>query len=84
MVVVLPAPFGPRNPVTTPDSVTKLRPLTAAVGPYRLVRSRTSIVFSLVTAAACRSGLTGYGPGAEHPTPSRASASRLDRAVACA
>jgi hypothetical protein len=33
MVVVLPEPFGPRNPVTMPGRIVKLRLLTAAVLP---------------------------------------------------
>src|ERR1035437_9352074 len=38
MVVDLPAPLGPRNPVTTPGFTTKLSPSTAALSPYLLVR----------------------------------------------
>src|ERR1700749_1962240 len=44
MVVDFPAPFGPRNPVTTPGFTTKLSPSTAALSPYRLVRPSTSIM----------------------------------------
>jgi hypothetical protein len=33
MAVVLPAPFGPRKPVTTPGQTVKLRSLTARVEP---------------------------------------------------
>ena len=43
--VVLPAPLGPRNPVTRPDLTVKLRPSTASVAPYRLVRPRASIIW---------------------------------------
>src|ERR1700685_3995163 len=43
MVVVLPAPLGPRNPVTRPGLTLKLRPSTANFVPYRLVRPLTSI-----------------------------------------
>src|SRR4051812_16631311 len=42
-VVVLPAPFGPRNPVTRPGSTVKDRSLTAARSPYRLVSPETTI-----------------------------------------
>src|ERR1700748_1352930 len=35
-VVVLPAPFGPRKPVTVPARTSKLSPSTAVTGPYRL------------------------------------------------
>src|ERR1700733_8422068 len=44
MVVDFPAPFGPRNPVTTPGFTTKLSPSTAALSPYRLVRPSISII----------------------------------------
>src|SRR6185437_11311112 len=44
IVVVLPAPFGPRKPVTLPDSIPNVRLSTAVLGPYRLVRPRTSIM----------------------------------------
>ena len=36
MVVVLPAPFGPRKPVTRPGRTVKLSPSTAVTGPNRL------------------------------------------------
>src|ERR1700722_14175381 len=44
MVVDFPAPFGPRNPVTTPGFTTKLSPSTATLSPYRLVRPSISIM----------------------------------------
>jgi hypothetical protein len=44
IVVDLPAPFGPRNPVTTPGSTTKLSWSTAVLSPYRLVRPSISIM----------------------------------------
>src|SRR5690349_18754390 len=44
MVVVLPAPFGPRKPVTLPGSMPNERSLTATLSPYRFVRPRTSIM----------------------------------------
>src|SRR4029077_5700669 len=43
MVVVLPAPFGPRKPRISPRSTVKLMSSTAVTGPYRLVRCCTSI-----------------------------------------
>ena len=43
MVVVLPAPFGPRKPVTWPGRTVKLRSSTAVTGPNRLVSPSTSI-----------------------------------------
>src|SRR5580693_6918379 len=38
MVVVLPAPFGPRMPVTSPRAALNVSPSTAVVWPYRLTR----------------------------------------------
>ena len=43
MVVDLPAPFGPRKPVTTPGWTTKERSSTATVSSYLLVRACASI-----------------------------------------
>ena len=43
IVVLLPDPFGPRNPVTLPGTTSKLRSSTATILPNRLVRPRTSI-----------------------------------------
>jgi hypothetical protein len=40
MVVVLPAPFGPRKPVTWPGRTVKVRSSTAVTGPDRLVPNR--------------------------------------------
>src|SRR5436190_6974108 len=44
MVVVLPAPFGPRKPVTLPGTTSNDRLLTASLSPYRLLSPRTSII----------------------------------------
>src|SRR6188474_3740134 len=43
IVVDLPAPFGPRNPVTLPAWTVNDRSCTATVEPYRFVRPATSI-----------------------------------------
>jgi hypothetical protein len=43
-VTGLPAPFGPRNPVTCPARAVKLRSSTALAGPKRLVRFTASIM----------------------------------------
>src|ERR1700761_4418696 len=43
MVVDLPAPFGPRNPSTSPRSTVKLMPLTASTGPKLLARPSISM-----------------------------------------
>src|SRR5689334_13512535 len=44
IVVVLPAPFGPRKPVTLPGSTPNVRSSTATLSPYRFVSPRTSIM----------------------------------------
>src|SRR5215831_5497770 len=44
IVVVLPAPFGPRKPVTLPGSMPNVRSSTATLSPYRFVSPRTSIM----------------------------------------
>src|SRR5687768_17151656 len=43
-LVVLPAPFGPRNPVTTPGSTANVRPSTARTAPKCFEIERNSIV----------------------------------------
>src|SRR3990172_2017317 len=43
MVVVFPAPFGPRKPNTSASSMSKLAPSTAASGPNFFTRSCTSM-----------------------------------------
>ena len=43
MVVVLPAPFGPRNPTISPSPTAKVMPATASTSPKRLVTSRSAI-----------------------------------------
>src|SRR5258705_3141617 len=52
MVVVLPAPFGPRNPRISPGLTEKPIPSTAARWPYTLVSPLTSIM--TFPAVACR------------------------------
>src|SRR3954468_19086438 len=44
MVVDLPAPLGPRKPVTVPGFTTKSSPSTAVFSPYFLVSCRASII----------------------------------------
>ena len=43
IVVVLPAPFGPRKPNTSPAATSKLTPRTASTSPKDFCSSRTSI-----------------------------------------
>ena len=53
MVVDLPAPLGPRNPVTRPVAAVKLTSSTAGAPlPYFLVSESTVIMPSIVTAPA--------------------------------
>src|SRR5690242_2544657 len=42
IVVVLPAPLGPRKPKTSPDATSKSIPLTASRSPYRFDRPATT------------------------------------------
>jgi signal transduction histidine kinase len=51
MVVDLPAPLGPRNPVTRPGRISQVSRSTATVGPYLFVSSRISIMASTVPGA---------------------------------
>jgi hypothetical protein len=51
MVVVLPAPFGPRNPVTLPGRQVKLTSLMPAA-PKRLVSSLISIMLTTMPAGS--------------------------------
>src|SRR5262245_7152693 len=51
MVVVFPAPFGPRKPRISPFSTRKETPSTAVARPYLLVRLSTSIIFCLCGSA---------------------------------
>src|SRR5207249_4435005 len=44
MVVVLPAPFGPRKPRISPGFTEKVRSRTAVLSAYALVRCWTSIM----------------------------------------
>jgi len=44
MVVLFPAPFGPRNPNTSPFSTVKDTPLTAIFGPNVFFKFRTWIM----------------------------------------
>src|SRR6266702_7952462 len=44
IVVVLPAPFGPRNPSTSPFTIDKLTSYSACCVPYVLLRCSASII----------------------------------------
>src|SRR5262249_45873695 len=65
MVVVLPAPLGPRNANSSPAGTCKDRSCTATFGPYRFV----TLVMSIMT-GPCRVGRTERsegGPRADRP-----------------
>ena len=62
MVVVLPAPFGPRNPKISPAPTEKPMPRTASTSPYFLARSSTSMA-----AASCGRVASGAGGSAATP-----------------
>src|SRR6476469_7273280 len=65
MVVDLPEPFGPRNPVTIPGCTTKFNPSTASLVPYRLLRFSTSIMVFAFQALMGDLPRRGDGPGEE-------------------
>src|SRR5690242_36403 len=77
MVVVLPAPFGPRMPVTAPRAALSVSPSTAVIWPYRLTRrpiSTAGICGTVLTDAslrrqepAQRGGVDDLGPPREDP-----------------
>jgi hypothetical protein len=48
IVVVLPAPLGPRKPNTSPAATSKLTPRTASIASKDLRRSSTSMAMPLV------------------------------------
>src|SRR5205823_7006691 len=51
-VVVLPAPFGPRSPHTSPWSTEKSRSSTASTDPNRFVSPETAMTGSVTSARA--------------------------------
>ncbi len=59
IVVDLPAPFGPRKPVTRPGCATKDTSSTARKSPYVLVTPSTVIMATSLPAPEAR----GIGPG---------------------
>src|SRR6202451_3525193 len=69
IVVDFPAPFGPRKPVTTPGSTTKLSPSTAVLSPYRFVKPSISIMSYLPSLVADVPRLTGPASGVARGSP---------------
>jgi hypothetical protein len=69
IVVDLPEPFGPRKPVTTPATTSKLRFETALALPNRLVNEFTEITELIIKIQERRSyGATGHLPAGVNPT----------------
>ena len=62
MVVDLPAPLGPTNPVTRPGRTVKDIPSSATVGPKRLRSPLTSMVTSPFIVPSSSLGGEGTGP----------------------
>src|ERR1700730_3387288 len=77
IVVVLPAPFGPRKPVTWPGRTLKVSPSTAVTAPNRLTSWSTSIMgvppFSWVGPRPEQAGFDGvdrdHAAGQHHVRP---------------
>ena len=71
IVVDLPDPFGPRNPVTTPGGTSNVRLSTAVVALYRFVRECAVIITTKGKDASSpveyRSSAS-YGSGRPDPT----------------
>src|SRR5690348_15279723 len=61
MVVVLPAPFGPRKATTSPRRIRRSRPSTAVNSSPLALRNRLTTVLS--TAAGASGDLTSLGAG---------------------
>src|SRR4030095_908375 len=59
IVVVFPAPLGPRKPWISPGATSRVTPSTAVKDPYFLTRSRTWIIGSSDVLLASRAGPAG-------------------------
>jgi hypothetical protein len=63
-VTGLPAPFGPRNPVTVPGRMVNDKPSTAVLSPYRLDRPLAPIIWNTpLRRFPCRVQVTRQPPG---------------------
>src|SRR5262249_23509388 len=71
IVVDLPAPFGPRKPVTVPGRTVNVRSETAGGGPDRLVSSLISIMKSTVPNGRGPVNWAASRPRLGEPPPSR-------------
>src|SRR2546422_7978996 len=63
IVVVLPAPLGPRKPTISPRSTRKEIPATASTAPKLLVRPLTSIIGVRLTTCDSRNDASASLPG---------------------
>src|ERR1700680_2491956 len=63
IVVVLPAPLGPRKPKTSPFSMEKSRSRTAVNSPYFLLRCSNAIMSGPIAAVLTRQGLVARDRG---------------------
>src|SRR5215212_1910123 len=87
IVVVLPAPLGPRRPKISPSWTSKLTPRAASTLPYRLWRSRTmtlaAMLFQTITGprprASGRRQKNRWSPGARGPGPGSGGLLLFDR-----
>src|SRR5271169_3850010 len=61
IVVDLPAPFGPRNPSTSPGRTVKVTLSTALIGPKCFERDSTSIMDRTAVSTQIHSRLASYG-----------------------
>src|SRR4051794_18230359 len=59
MVVVLPAPLGPRKATISPGSMVRSRPSTAVTAPKRLVRPRSAMAGTAPPGATPGAALVG-------------------------
>src|SRR5476651_2731636 len=76
IVVVLPAPFGPRKPTTSPRATVKERSSTAVCAAYRLVRCSTSIIMPRCSPGLARHQSHGGKLGRASKSKRRAAAAR--------
>jgi len=60
IVVDLPAPLGPTNPVTLPGLTVKVSSSTAGVDPKRFFRPRTSIVMFVMPVNVRRTHIASH------------------------
>src|SRR6185503_8492779 len=61
MLVVLPAPLGPRKPWISPAATSRLTPSTAVKAPYLLTRSSTRIMGASACAGRRAAAARGFG-----------------------